>query len=69
MPLEKTLEGFGALVRGEVDDLPEQAFYMVGPLEEVRDKAVVIAADLKKRREGWFQNILYSFIQFCVRIL
>jgi ATP synthase F1 beta subunit len=52
VPLEKTLEGFGALVRGEVDDLPEQAFYMVGPLEEVRDKAVVIAADLKKRREA-----------------
>ena len=39
-------------MKGEVDDLPEQAFYMVGPLEEVRDKAVIIAADLKKRREG-----------------
>lgn len=39
VPLEETIRGFKAIVEGECDDLPEQAFYMVGTLEEVREKA------------------------------
>jgi F-type H+-transporting ATPase subunit beta len=37
--LEDTIAGFKAVVSGEVDELPEQAFYMVGGLDEVRQKA------------------------------
>lgn len=37
--LEDTLEGFGALVEGEFDGVPEQAFYMVGTIEEALEKA------------------------------
>ena len=37
--LEKTIEGFKAILNGEVDDLPENAFYMVGDLEEAIEKA------------------------------
>jgi F-type H+-transporting ATPase subunit beta len=37
--LEETLEGFGQIVDGKVDDLPEQAFYMVGGIEEAISKA------------------------------
>jgi F-type H+/Na+-transporting ATPase subunit beta len=37
--LEDTIEAFGALVSGELDALPEQAFYMVGGLEDVHRKA------------------------------
>jgi F-type H+-transporting ATPase subunit beta len=37
--LEDTIEGFGALVEGEFDELPEQAFYMVGTIEEALEKA------------------------------
>ena len=37
--LEKTIEGFKAILNGEVDDLPENAFYMVGDLEEAMEKA------------------------------
>lgn len=37
--LEDTIEGFSGLVEGEFDDLPEQAFYMVGTMEEVLEKA------------------------------
>ncbi len=39
VPLKETLAGFKALVEGEVDELPEQAFYMVGNLDEAIKKA------------------------------
>ncbi len=39
VPLKKTIEGFKAIVDGEVDDLPEAAFLMVGTLEDAREKA------------------------------
>jgi F-type H+-transporting ATPase subunit beta len=39
VPLEKTIESFEAVVAGEFDHLPEQAFYMVGDIEEVEARA------------------------------
>jgi F-type H+-transporting ATPase subunit beta len=35
VPLAENIKGFKMIVSGEMDDLPEQAFYMVGPIEEV----------------------------------
>jgi len=37
--LNKTIEGFKAILEGKVDDLPENAFYMVGDLDEAIEKA------------------------------
>jgi len=37
--LEDTIKGFKEVVEGKHDDLPEQAFYMVGGIEEVIEKA------------------------------
>ncbi|MEE8483719.1 MAG: F0F1 ATP synthase subunit beta, partial [Nitrospinota bacterium] len=37
--LKDTIEGFKALVGGELDHIPEQAFYMQGNLEDVHKKA------------------------------
>lgn len=37
--LKDTLAGFKAIVSGDYDDLPEQAFYMVGGIDEALDKA------------------------------
>jgi F-type H+-transporting ATPase subunit beta len=37
--LEDTIAGFDAILRGECDELPEAAFYMVGPIEMVFEKA------------------------------
>jgi len=37
--LEDTIEGFEMIVEGKLDHIPEQAFYMVGGIEEVFDKA------------------------------
>jgi F-type H+-transporting ATPase subunit beta len=42
--LEDTLKGFEALVGGDVDALPEQAFYMQGTIEEVHKKAKELGA-------------------------
>jgi len=39
VPVKETIQGFKALVNGEVDHLPEQAFYMVGNLEGAIQKA------------------------------
>ena len=39
VPLEKTIESFEAVVSGEYDHRPEQAFYMVGDIEEAEAKA------------------------------
>jgi len=36
--LEDTIRGFKELIEGKHDDLPEQAFYMVGGIEEAREK-------------------------------
>ncbi len=44
--LEDTIAGFKALINGEVDDLPEQAFYMVGDLEEAKEKAEEIESEV-----------------------
>jgi len=38
----KTIKGFKGIVNGEYDDLPEQAFYMVGGIEEAVEKAKTI---------------------------
>ncbi len=37
--LKETIKGFKMIVDGECDALPEQAFYMVGPIEEAFEKA------------------------------
>ncbi len=40
--LKETIRGFKAILEGEYDDLPEQAFYMVGSIDEVAVKAKVL---------------------------
>ena len=42
--VEDTIKGFKAIVDGKYDDMPEQAFYMVGGIEEVEEKG---------RKLGW----------------
>ncbi len=44
VPLKETLRGFKGLLDGEYDHLPEQAFYMVGGIDEAVEKAAKIAA-------------------------
>lgn len=39
VPLKETIRGFNAIINGEYDHLPEQAFYMVGGIDEAIAKA------------------------------
>jgi F-type H+-transporting ATPase subunit beta len=37
--IEETIKGFAEIISGQCDDIPEQAFYMAGTIEEVKEKA------------------------------
>lgn len=45
VPLEKTIDSFKRVCAGEFDHLPEAAFYMVGDIDEVLEKAARLAAE------------------------
>jgi F-type H+-transporting ATPase subunit beta len=45
--LEKTIAGFKKILAGELDDLPEQAFYLVGDIDEAIAKAEKMKAEAK----------------------
>ena len=51
VPLEDTIKGFKEIIEGKHDDLPEQAFYMVGSIEEAVKKAKKIKGDSKEKQE------------------
>jgi F-type H+-transporting ATPase subunit beta len=39
VPLKETIRGFKGIIEGEYDSIPEQAFYMVGTVDEAIEKA------------------------------
>ena len=39
VPLKESIRGFKAIINGEVDDVPEMAFFNVGTLDDVLEKA------------------------------
>ena len=45
--LDSTIKGFDAICKGEYDHLPEAAFYMVGSIEEVLEKAEKLSKNIK----------------------
>jgi F-type H+/Na+-transporting ATPase subunit beta len=45
VPLEDTIKGFQEILDGKHDDLPEQAFYMVGTIEKAVEKARTLAGE------------------------
>jgi len=42
--VDDTIKGFREILDGKCDDMPEQAFYMVGTIEQAREKAKKMAA-------------------------
>src|SRR5262249_44511167 len=42
VPIKETVRGFNEILSGQHDDLPEQAFYMVGTIDEAREKAATL---------------------------
>jgi ATP synthase F1 beta subunit len=47
--IKTTVKDFGRICAGEMDDLPEQAFYMIGDLVEAQEKGAKIAAEVAAR--------------------
>jgi len=47
VPIKETIKGFKEILEGKHDDIPEQAFYMVGTIEEAVEKAEKIKQGLK----------------------
>jgi F-type H+-transporting ATPase subunit beta len=45
VPVAETVKGFKEIIDGKHDDLPEAAFYMVGGIEQVKEKAAMIAGE------------------------
>jgi F-type H+-transporting ATPase subunit beta len=45
VPLEETVRGFKEILAGQHDDLPEEAFYMVGTIDEAVEKGAKLKAD------------------------
>ena len=45
VPIRETIRGFREILDGEHDDLPEQAFYMVGTIDQVIEKAAKLRAE------------------------
>ncbi len=47
VPVKETVKGFKEILEGKHDDLTEQAFYMVGTIEEAREKGERLAAEAR----------------------
>jgi len=43
--LEDTIRGFGEILDGKHDELPEQAFYMVGTIEQAVERGKQLGGD------------------------
>ena len=50
--IKDTISAFKEILAGDHDDLPEQAFYMVGDIKEVQSKARTLAGSEVKQEEG-----------------
>ena len=48
--LEDTIKGFKSIVEGKYDDLPEQAFFMVGTIEEAEEKAKKMSENVRFKK-------------------
>ncbi|ADU66969.1 F0F1 ATP synthase subunit beta [Desulfurispirillum indicum] len=48
VPVKETIRGFQMIIEGKLDHLPEQAFYMVGTIDEAIEKGEKIQASVKK---------------------
>jgi F-type H+-transporting ATPase subunit beta len=46
VPLKETVEAFDRLAKGEFDHLPEQAFFLIGGLEDLAKKAESLGASI-----------------------
>ena len=51
VPIKDTVEGFARIINGELDALPEDAFYMVGSIDQAIKKAKELTNDETRNRK------------------
>jgi F-type H+-transporting ATPase subunit beta len=51
VPIDETIESFEQLTNGDLDDLPEQAFFNVGGADSAREKAKTLSKEEKEGKE------------------
>jgi F-type H+-transporting ATPase subunit beta len=51
VPIDETIESFEQLTNGDLDDLPEQAFFNVGGADSAREKAKTLSGEEKEGKE------------------
>ena len=51
VPVSETIKGFKEILEGKHDDLPEEAFYMVGNIEEAVEQGKKLLAEANKSGE------------------
>jgi len=51
VPMKETVRGFKEILEGKYDDLPEQAFYMVGTIDEVVEEAKKLTTEAETGEE------------------
>jgi len=49
--LDDSMMGFDMILNGELDDLPERAFFLAGKIDDVKEKAVIIRIEQAKQEE------------------
>lgn len=52
VPLSETIRSFAAIVDGEADEFPESAFFNVGTIDDVREKAQSLSGKCEKTDDG-----------------
>ena len=52
VPLKETIEAFDKLSKGDFDHLPEQAFFLIGGLDDLAKKAESLGAKIDKGSSG-----------------
>ena len=55
MPLEETIESFDKIAKGEFDDVPEQAFFMCGGLEDLERNRKKLEGSKDSGRQRWLR--------------
>src|SRR3546814_2465882 len=65
--LKETIRGFKMIVEGECDHLPEQAFYMVGGIDEAFEKAKKMSARSEEHTSELQSLMRISYAVFCLK--
>lgn len=60
MPVEDTIKGFKAIIDGEMDEYPENAFFNVGTIEDVKEKQRLCSSKSIRKDKSYGNKYILS---------